>query len=102
MSPAKTLKELQDDAKSPAPGYDIHHIVERTPALRDGFAQERIDGPINLVRIPRFRHWEMNRLLMLYREDLGMISMREYLKRRDWEERFQSGVSLLRDAGVLQ
>lgn len=31
----KTLEELQADAKSPAMGYDIHHIVEQS-AEKDG------------------------------------------------------------------
>lgn len=28
--PPKSLEQLQKDASSPAPGYDVHHIVEQT------------------------------------------------------------------------
>ena len=49
LSPPKTLDELQQDALSPQVGYDIHHIVEQTPARKDGFADDMVDGPDNLV-----------------------------------------------------
>jgi hypothetical protein len=31
--PPKNLEELQKDVSTPAPGYDVHHIVEQTSAL---------------------------------------------------------------------
>lgn len=60
MSPAKTLRELQDDARLPmTSGYDDHHNVERAAALRDGLPKKLIDGPENVLRIPRFKHYEV-------------------------------------------
>jgi hypothetical protein len=41
----------------PAPGYDVHHIVERN---RDHFTREAIEGADNLVRVPQMKHWEIN------------------------------------------
>src|SRR5262249_52426837 len=32
----KTLEQLQRDASSPGIGYDLHHIVEQTPAEKNG------------------------------------------------------------------
>ena len=58
--PPKSLEELQRAASTPAPGYDIHHIVEQTPAEQDGFPREVIDDPDNLVRVPRLKHQEIN------------------------------------------
>ena len=33
----KPLEELRDAASNPKTGYDVHHIVERTSAMLDGF-----------------------------------------------------------------
>jgi hypothetical protein len=35
-------------------------IVEQTPARKDRFPGSMIDAPENRVRIPTFKHWEIN------------------------------------------
>ena len=57
---ARSLDELRAAAATPAKGYDIHHLVERTPGLKDGFSSEQLDSPENLVRIPTLKHWDLN------------------------------------------
>jgi hypothetical protein len=52
----RSLEELQSNVGDPAPGYDIHHIVEQTSAEQDGFPRSQIDAPENLARVPRLRH----------------------------------------------
>jgi len=59
QDPPKTLQELQQDL-SPLDGYNIHHIVEQTPAGQDGFPDSIIDASENLVRIPTLVHWEIS------------------------------------------
>ncbi|MGH6869844.1 MAG: hypothetical protein ACREDA_13440, partial [Methylocella sp.] len=49
----KSLEELQEDVVKPGKGYDVHHIVEKTPARDHKIPDALIDGPDNLVRIPR-------------------------------------------------
>ena len=44
LEPAKSLAELQHAALVPKPGFDIHHIVEQTPARQDGLPWSKIDG----------------------------------------------------------
>ncbi len=53
----KSLEELQYNVRNPQDGYDIHHIVEKEAARKAGFPEEWIEGPDNLVRIPRLKHW---------------------------------------------
>ena len=36
----RALDELKQRARNPLPGYDVHHIVEQTPARKDGFSHE--------------------------------------------------------------
>jgi hypothetical protein len=71
LDPPKSLEELQQAVSNPKKGYDVHHIVEKTSAERDGFPPSMIHGPENLVRIPRFKHWEINSWYMSPNEDYG-------------------------------
>lgn len=85
----------------PRPGYDIHHIVERSAASQPGFPVHMLNAPENLVLIPTFRHWELNAWYEQKNENYGGISPREYLKGKDWTERFRVGEIGLRAVGVL-
>jgi hypothetical protein len=98
----KTLEELEQAAKEPKTGYDIHHIVEQTPGRRDGYPETWINSPENTVRIPRFKHWEINRWYSKGNDEFGGLSPREYLRGKTWKERYDMGLRALRAAGVLK
>ena len=100
--PPKTLKELQDNASSPQPGYEIHHIVEQTPAAKEGYSRSQIDDPDNLVRVPTYKHRSINSWYSTKSDDFGGISPRDYLRGRSWEEKRKMGLSALRQFGVLK
>jgi hypothetical protein len=76
LSPPRTLKELQQDVLNPQVGYDIHHIVEQTPARKEGFSDDIIDGPDNLVRIPTLKHWQINGWYGRPSDEFGALSPR--------------------------
>lgn len=98
----ETLEELQKAAKEPKRGYDIHHIVEQTPGRRDGFPEGWINSPENTVRIPRFKHWEINRWYSKPDEEFGGLSPRDYLRGKSWQERYEMGLRALKKFGVLK
>ena len=98
----KTLEELQRAASTPKRGYDIHHIVEQTSADQDGFPRSVIDGPDNLVRIPRLKHREINGWYGRLNRDFGGRSPREYLRGKDWSERVKVGLEALIQHKVLK
>jgi hypothetical protein len=98
----QTLEALQAAASKPAKGYEIHHIVEQTPAKQDGFPRSLIDSRENLVRIPALNHWEINAWYQRKNENYGMLSPREYLRGREWNERQRVGLDALTKAGVLR
>ncbi|MGH6682332.1 MAG: hypothetical protein ACRECA_00155 [Pseudolabrys sp.] len=100
--PPKSLEELQRAVSTPANGYDIHHIVEQTQAEKDGFTREVIDGPDNLVLIPRLKHQEITGWYQTKNDDFGDLSPREYLSGRNWEIRKAVGLDALRIFGVLK
>lgn len=100
--PPKSLEELQQDVYTPAPGYDVHHVVEQTSALRDGFPPSRVNAPENLVRVPRLKHWMVTGWYMIPNEDYGWMPPRQYLRGKAWEERVRVGHEALMEAGVLK
>ena len=98
----QTLEELPKRVAAPARGYDIHHIVEQTPAEREGFGRDIIDGPDNLVRIPTLKHWQINGWFGTKQRVLGGLSPREYLRGKNWAERTRIGHQALIEHGVLK
>lgn len=100
--PAMTLEELQDNVGQRRPGYDDHHIVERTWAERFGFGRSEVDDPSNLVSIPRLKHWQITGWYMAENDEYGGLSPREYLRNKSWDERRRVGLDALRRFGVLK
>jgi len=100
--PPASLDDLRKAVSTPAPGYDIHHIVERTSAEEQGFARAVINDPINLVRIPRLKHQEINAWYQTKNAEYGGLSPREYLSGRSWSVREAVGMRALRIHGVLK
>jgi hypothetical protein len=97
-----SLGELQDAVSAPAAGYDIHHIVEQTPAQQDGFDRALIDSPDNLVRIPTLKHWQITGWYTTRSKEFGGMTPRQYLRDKDWTERTRVGLKALIDHGVLK
>jgi hypothetical protein len=93
---------LQELAASPERGYDIHHIVEQTPAEQDGFPRSLIDRGDNLVRIPTLTHWEINGWFQTKNGEFDDMSPRDYLRGKDWDERTRVGRDALIRFGVLR
>lgn len=83
----------------PARGYDIHHVVEKTPARNEGFPQELIEG---LVRVPTLKHWQITGWYSRINEDYGYQAPRDYLRNKSWEERVKVGRRALIQHGVLK
>jgi hypothetical protein len=98
----KSLEELQRAANEPAPGYQIHHIVEQQAAAADGDSQEMINSPDNLVRIPTMKHREITGWYMTSNRRFGDLSPREYLRGKSWDEKRRVGLDALVDFGVLK
>jgi hypothetical protein len=98
----KSLSELQAGARSRRPGYDIHHIVEKTPALEEGFAKSLVNGPDNLVSIPRFKHWEITGWYARKSKDWDRLSPRMMLDPQPWSGRYQFGLYALRKFQVMK
>ncbi len=98
----KSLEELQRAAEEPAEGYQIHHIVEQTPARADGFPRDLIEAGDNKVLIPTFKHRDITGWYMTKNDDFGGKAPRDYLKGRSWEDRRNVGIDALLRFKVLR
>ncbi|HLH11864.1 MAG TPA: hypothetical protein VKV77_08300 [Methylovirgula sp.] len=98
----KTLEELQRDAKTKLPGYDIHHRVEKDQARKEGYPKSMWDGPQNKVRVPTLKHWEITGWYMTKNNKYGGLSPRDYLRGKSWDEKVRVGLEALRRFGVLK
>ena len=95
------MEELLDAVKNPQPGYNIHHIVEQTPAAKDGFPWNLIDSPDNLVLIPTLKHWQITAWYQTKNPNYRDMSPRDYLRGKRWDERRRVGIDALVRFGVL-
>jgi hypothetical protein len=98
----KSLSELQTGAQSSRLGYDVHHIVEKSSALEDGFPKSLVNGPDNLVSVPRFKHWKITGWYQTRDENFRWASPRELLRHNSWGERYKVGLYALRKFEVLK
>jgi len=55
-------------------GYQLHHIVEQTPAEQDGFPRSQIDGDENLVYVPTLKHREISAWYQKQNPNYGGLS----------------------------
>jgi hypothetical protein len=76
--------------------------VERHTAAADGSEDRRIEAPENLVRIPRWKHWELNGWYEKPNDDYGGLTPRAYVYGKSWEIRDQVGLKGLIAVGVLR
>ena len=102
QDPPKTLQELQNGALNPKKGYDIHHIVEQTPARTDGFEEDKIEGSENRVLVPRFQHERITAWFKTKNDDFNGMSPRDYLRDKGWDERTRVGLDALALFRVLR
>jgi hypothetical protein len=93
---------LQQDAKTPAKGYDIHHFVERSQAAAEGIPESVWNGPENKVRIPTLKHWQITGWYMTKNEKYNWLSPRNYLRGKSWDEKIRVGRDALIRFGVLK
>jgi len=96
------IERAQGDSE---PGYHDHHIVEQGPQNDDLSPEElnRIDDPENIVRIPYYTH----QLITNYYRNPdprlpGGVTPRQYLRGKSFDERYQFGLDVLRQRGVIK
>lgn len=102
LDPPKTLEQLQDAVAAPTLGYHVHHIVELESGLADGFSEDLLNSPDNLVEIPEMKHREISNWYQTENKEFDGLSPRDFLRGKSWDERYRLGIQKLIDFGVLQ
>jgi hypothetical protein len=105
--PPKTLAELQEAvADKTTAGYQDHHIVGQVARKEEGrnFPEWWIDRPENIVRIPTLKHREINGWYSEHNDakPFNGLSPRDYLRGKDWSERYRIGLEALIEHRVLK
>jgi hypothetical protein len=98
--PPKTLDELYQNEGGP--GYDNHHIVEKTPARQFGFEEDQIEASENQVYIPTLKHRLISKWYSTKNDSYGGLTPRQYFQDKSWDERRAIGIQKLKDFGVLK
>lgn len=80
-------------------GYEYHHIVEQGP--ESGIPGGDIQSTRNIVRIPKLLHEEISSEYGQLTSDKTQI-VRNSLRGKSFEERFQNGLEVMRRVGILQ
>jgi len=106
QDPPKSIAELHDAvSRTDKRGYDRHHIVEQSAAEtaeKYGFPENWINGPDNLVLIPRYKHEKITAWYNTQNKEFGGVSPRKYLQGKDWREHRAMGLRAMREFGVLK
>ena len=92
QDPPRSLDELTEAAQEKGRrfGYDNHHIIEQGPQNGD-LSRDVIEAPYNIVRIPRYKHWQINDYYRNEQKECDGLTPREYLKGKSLKERYQFG-----------
>jgi hypothetical protein len=102
QDPPKALDELQAGVGRGRPGYEDHHIVERSAGSREGFSRQEIDGVGNVVSIPKYKHHEITGWYNKRNPNFDFQTPRNYLRGKDWSEHVNIGHQAMRTFGVLK
>jgi hypothetical protein len=84
------------------PGYEDHHIIEKTAGQRWGLSRSEINDKANVVSIPQLKHYQITGWYMKPSVRFGGKSPREYLADKAPEVRRQVGLNALIDFEVLK
>ena len=84
-----------------------HHIVEQhDDNVRkkeiEKFGSARIDDPSNVVWVPYFPHLEISAEFSGVPDNDGGPTLRERVKKHDFDEQRRIGLEMLRERGVLR
>jgi hypothetical protein len=83
-------------------GEEIHHIVEQSQIGGD-ITNRMVQSTDNVIKIPRLLHEEINSIYATRRSlGGGMVSPREYLKGRPFDEQRSFGLDTLREVGIVR
>ncbi len=102
LDPPKSYEELMAASDEPTRlGYHDHHIVEQG-AQNSDIDKSLIESDQNIVRVPEYKHIDINAYYQTPNDGLGGKTPREYLKGKSFEDRLEFGKDVLRKFGIMK
>ncbi|MEO8300101.1 MAG: hypothetical protein ABI574_20100, partial [Burkholderiales bacterium] len=92
-------------AMSPAPGEQIHHIVEQTPSNVARFGEGAIHNTANALPVAGDLHIGKGSISAFYSSKQPFtegMTVRQWLRPQSFDEQYQFGTQILRDFGVVK
>ena len=88
-------------------GFEWHHIVEQTRAMKSGIAPEKVHNLRNIVKIPGgYKGSIHSRITGIYNSKIdlgyGKITVRDWISAKSFEEQFEFGLNQLRMFGDIK
>jgi hypothetical protein len=80
------------------PDTDWHHIVEKDA----DFPDEWKHNTLNMVKIPRAKHWAITQFYSTPNEEYGWLTPREWLRGQSFEVHRDFGIAQLCRFGALK
>jgi hypothetical protein len=102
LDPPKSYEDLKAASDEPTRlGYQNHHIVGQGDYNKD-IDKSLIESDDNIVRIPEYKHIEINAYYQKPNNITGGVSPREYYKGKSFEEQLRFGKYVLWLYGVME
>lgn len=79
-------------------GMEYHHIVEQNAS--GDIPEEKLQSTRNIVRIPKLLHEEITADYLKSNDDFD-VSLRRILQGRSFEERWNEGLRVMREMGII-
>ncbi|MDI9847274.1 hypothetical protein QM467_04265 [Rhodoblastus sp. 17X3] len=80
-------------------GYEYHHIVEQSSS--GDIPESELQSTANIVRIPRLLHEEINGEYSRWQDKFDS-SLRTSLSDASFGERWDAGINVMREIGILK
>jgi hypothetical protein len=80
-------------------GYDYHHIVEQS--ANGEIPKRELQSTQNIIRIPRLLHEEISAQYSRWKRNYDG-SLRERLDGASFDDRWNAGLQVMRDIGILK
>jgi hypothetical protein len=105
QDPPKDLGDLLEAARQPRPhpGYEVHHIVERSQIGGD-ISEAEVEADDNKSLVPYYKHRDISNYYQTPGTDrnFSKLSPREAMRGRSFQEQYEYGLRILREHGVLK
>ncbi len=102
LDPPKSYEELKAASDEPTrAGYQNHHIVGQGDYNSD-IDKSLIESDDNIVRIPEYKHIDLNAYYQMPDPELGNMTPRDYLRGKSFEEQLEFGKKILRKFGIMK